>query len=560
MPVSEKTSTWKVAASGSFWVAANWTNGVPNASTDALITALGTYTVSSAETGVIDSLSLAAGATLAITDSSTLTVTDGTDGLTSYTNYGWIKVGLGSALNIGKAFTDSGGRIYSVGDTTISDATLKLSNSAVITSDGGVVTLSHDNIVMDSSSQLRGGVPGAVASANEVLDIIDNAIRGGQVLDRDGSIYVDQVGSVYLTDDRLYGVYMDGPYNQDVFHVEGLSNLFDGVTTPMIITCTVTVEDGAALTLSGAIHTVSTGVNTDYDIGGVDDALSSDTEPEIVLNSTGTASNNAELLIKGAVTLSGQAPPPQQPGYFPTYNNAVQLSDNPNNVIDGSGIGHAVLTNVNDVIQGSGHIGLGDGSLSVINKFWIDSDGDDYGLYIDTGSHDAVGILTNNNGVLESSFHGDLHLVNTDVDGGYAEIADAGSMELQGSTHLSVQFAGYIQLYGVPYDNITESLTLDTPFDHSFTTGGSTITFDTNNYYGGFDDDLVNLVGLNFVSGSTHATYTWSSGPTGLLEVTNGSQIVDLTIGNGGGVNRGEFSVLNYAADGQTGTTVKFVA
>ena len=70
------TSTWANAVNGSFATAANWNPAnVPGANNDVGITAGDSYTVSSAVSETVDSLTLATGATLAVTGG-TFTVTD----------------------------------------------------------------------------------------------------------------------------------------------------------------------------------------------------------------------------------------------------------------------------------------------------------------------------------------------------------------------------------------------------------------------------------------------------------------------------------------------------
>jgi hypothetical protein len=60
------TTSWAHGTSGDFNTASNWTNGVPTAGDTALITAPGTYTVTSSHFNAVGILEMAAGATLSI--------------------------------------------------------------------------------------------------------------------------------------------------------------------------------------------------------------------------------------------------------------------------------------------------------------------------------------------------------------------------------------------------------------------------------------------------------------------------------------------------------------
>lgn len=70
------TTSWVHGVNGDFNTASNWTNGIPTAGDTALITATGTYTVTSSHFNAVGILEMAAGATLSI-EASAFRVTAG---------------------------------------------------------------------------------------------------------------------------------------------------------------------------------------------------------------------------------------------------------------------------------------------------------------------------------------------------------------------------------------------------------------------------------------------------------------------------------------------------
>ena len=508
---------WNSAKSGSFQDATKWTaNVVPSSLDDALLTPTGAaFTVTSSANATVNAFALSANATLAIAGGTTFTATNGTLGSSSYTDYGAINVGAGSTLNIGNAFTESGGRLYSAGTTNIANATLTLTNQAVITTQGGVVNLTGDTISLGPNSQLRAGI-GTGANAGGALNITGGSVTGGAVFAR----YAGVPGGsdvVNLTDATLRGVYFDST-NGGVINVLG-STLIDGSSHTVANTAQIEVQDGANLTLSGVINNANY-----YSYSG------------IFLDAVTGSATNTELLIQGAVTLDGS-----------TGGGTLGLSNSLSNVIDGA-ISGGALDNVNNTISGAGFIGVGDGSLTLKNSGVI-SALDANGLFIDTSSFGVAGTVDNTGGILEAFGVGGLHLsANTNVLGGAAEIFAGSSLELQQSKNLSVTFED---------TGPSASLTLDTSTDQSFYNGGgggSTIAFDA----GSGVNDLVNLAGLAYssISGAMSESYTVSGG-IGLLSVSNGRGAVNLDIVDQG-YSLANFSLSKFTAAGHTGTTVTF--
>jgi len=119
------TAVWANGVSGDFGNPANWTPAiVPGPSSDVAISPSGTYTVTSLADRTINSLSTAAGATLAIT-AGTFTIDNGTG---SGANAGTLMVGAGGTLHVI-------GQIAGSGAVVINGGTLDLAGSYA-----GVVT------------------------------------------------------------------------------------------------------------------------------------------------------------------------------------------------------------------------------------------------------------------------------------------------------------------------------------------------------------------------------------------------------------------------------------
>jgi hypothetical protein len=91
--------SWKSGVNGDWNSASKWTNGVPTPSSSALITASGTYTVTSSQGNNVETLEMSGGATLAI-NAHHIGVTNGTG---SGALAGTIEVASGGTLLIGEA-------------------------------------------------------------------------------------------------------------------------------------------------------------------------------------------------------------------------------------------------------------------------------------------------------------------------------------------------------------------------------------------------------------------------------------------------------------------------
>jgi hypothetical protein len=186
-----------------------------------------------------------------------------------------------------------------------------------------------------------------------------------------------------------------------------------------------------------------------------------------------------------------------------------------------------VLTNVDNTISGSGHIGVGDGNLTLVNEAHgvIDADVSGTPLVLDTGNAIV------NAGLLEASNGGVLQ-VNDAVSGGNADIA-GGTIAFEAKSNVDVAFDNGPN--GTDYGK----LQLDDSADFSGHITG----------FAGADaahSDVVDLSSVNFNSAQFTETY---HAATGVLSVTDGTHSADITFDNLQGA-------LDFASDGHGGTAI----
>src|SRR5262249_10810302 len=149
------------------------------------------------------------------------------------------------------------------------------------------------------------------------------------------------------------------------FEIEGPGNSFDGVT--VATGTTVTIQDGASLSLANTIHDVGT----------------------IALDSSGQATS---LEISGDVTVDSGG--------------AITLSDDTHNSIISDG--HTATLHNHVSISGSGTIGDGSGGHLTLDNFDTIKATGSAALILDTGATAIVNEATT--GVLAADFGGTLVL------------------------------------------------------------------------------------------------------------------------------------------------------
>jgi len=256
-------------------------------------------------------------------------------------------------------------------------------------------------------------------------------------------------------------------------------------------TGSMAISDGALLPISGTVNNTGT----------------------ITLNSTG---DQTELQILGhGVTLTGGG--------------QLILSDSLANAIVGTNPADT-LTNVDNIISGAGHIGGGDGTLTLVNEAQGTIDANMSGATLAL----TTGVTITNNGILEATNGGILAIEDPVIGSGSAIIA-GGTIAIGAQSNLNVTF-----------DN-----------GQSGATYGELILADASHFSGhisGFagtapdpaHSDVIDLVGINYNSLLFSETYDAS---TGLLTVTDGSNSAGFMFDNFDGV-------LKFSSDGNGGTLI----
>jgi hypothetical protein len=233
----------------------------------------------------------------------------------------------------------------------------------------------------------------------------------------------------------------------------------------------------------------------------------------IALNSTGDAT---ELQIVGdGLTLQGGG--------------QIVMSDSEMNFIVGSSSA-SVLTNVDNTISGAGQIGLGDGTLTLINQTQATIVANLPGgiLTIDTG-HTVV-----NNGVLEAANGGTLQIDDPVIGNGAALVA-GGTLAFEQQSSINVIFDN-----GQAGTNYGE-LVLGNPCNFS----GHVIGF-SGTAPDAAHSDAIDLVGMDYGSCTFSEAH---NGSTDVLTVSDGSNVAKLTFDNFN-------SALFFSSDGHGGTLV----
>jgi hypothetical protein len=158
--VDSSPVTWARGSSGNFSTAANWTPArVPGAADDALITAAGTYTVSSTVAETVNSIVTAAGATLAIT-ANTFTATSGTF---AGANAGKIIIGNGGILQLEGVTKNSGTILASGGSAQIS-----LAGATIL---GGTLATSGGSAALETVSASADVIAGATVASGSLVEV-----------------------------------------------------------------------------------------------------------------------------------------------------------------------------------------------------------------------------------------------------------------------------------------------------------------------------------------------------------------------------------------------------
>ncbi len=273
--------------------------------------------------------------------------------------------------------------------------------------------------------------------------------------------------------------------------------------------------------------TMSIGAGAVLPLGGMIDNTGT-----IALNSTG---QQAELeLVGNSVVLAGGG--------------QVTLASDA--LVAGTGA-TSTLTNVDNTISGAGQIGIGDGTLSLVNAAHGTVDANIAGalLALDTGT------TIENLGLLEASNGGSLVVAD--------EVSNSGTLAAHGGTlHFenavvnsaagnAVIAGGVLEFdtganVNVCFDNGQNG----TSYGELVLSDAAQFTGDISGFAGAAPDqahsDVIDLAEIDFNSAQFAATY---HAATGVLSVTDGAHSADLTFDNFQGA-------LNFVSDGHGGTAI----
>jgi fibronectin-binding autotransporter adhesin len=585
-PLTTTNDSWNGTAGN--WNATTWSLGVmPGSGNNALITNTGGQ-VQLNVTDTIVNLTIGGGNLLNFQNNTQLTVTGSTITNSNSTGSGGITMSAGgnnTNLIIGANVTLTGGgtvtmgnsvnnRIYGVaGSDVLTNANNLIQGSGNI----GVGQMGLNNqgtidanqttalTIQTSNGTTNSGTLEATAGANLILN-------GDTYTNTTGTILSSGTNSVVTLENNTVNGGTLNTASGGVIAAAGTPTL-NGVTNKG----TYQVPNSQNTTIEGTITNTSTGV--------------------IQLNGGG---NDTNLILGGtSVTLTGGG--------------TVTMDNSPNNRIYGA-VGSDVLTNVNNLIQGSGNIGIG--QMGLINQGTIDAN-QVTALTIQTSSG------TTNSGTLEATaganliLDGDTYTNTTGtilasgtnsvvtfqgntVNGGTLNTASGGVIAAQGNPTLSgVTNKGTYQLPNaqdttlVGTINNTGTIQLnaagnDTELIASGTvtlTGGGAITLSdsSNNYLLGSGDAMINvnntisgsgnigngsmaftndaggIVDATSASGHTLLIQTGAAGTTnlGLMEASSGGTLeLNNTVANTNGTANGTIEALNGGTVLLSGATI----
>ena len=304
--------SWRHGVSGNFATASNWNPGaVPGPSDDATIGAQGTYTVTSSVAETVDSLIIdKKHATLSITGPSTFTTTTGG------VNDGTILVDNGSALDVG-SFTGTAS-LTNFGKIQLNGGSLSLLATTLVNGAGGVIDATTGGggiepgsagTVIDNSGTLE-FTGGPLGIAGFVSITINNTPRG--VIEANGvNAEVDLVNSVTIVGGTLEtrganavildtndGVILDGSPRGNPVNIDGK----------------VAINHSTTLQITGTINNTGA-ITTASGLGFEDSSV-------IAIDGEATLKGGGQIIVNTASSIIG-----------------------------------GVLTNVDNVISGSGFIG-----------------------------------------------------------------------------------------------------------------------------------------------------------------------------------------------------------
>jgi hypothetical protein len=571
-PVFAVDATWNNGASGN-WTTGLWSwspsgSGYPNSSTTNVLILDGTSNVTLNTNVSVASLQLASGNTLTMPGVRQLSVYGPT-----INNAGNIQLNGGAGNNADLLL--AGNTTLQGGGTITLNTTASGIGESRIFNTASAVTLTNINNTIQGSGQIGDGQN--MALINQAGGTISANSTGGALTT---TLIVNATGGTTnqgLMEARNSGIltFSGSTLNNDGGRIEANSGATVQFTGSAVIQGgtltntggTMQTGSGNIATLDGSTHgaltlngqyTGTSGSFT-YVLGTINNA------GNIQLN--GGAGNNADLLLAGNTTLQGGG--------------TITLNDNP------SGIGTVyfyntasavTLTNINNTIQGSGELGLGQ-NMTLANGGVITANVNGQVLIVN-----LTGGLTNT-GTLRATNGGTLSVVNTNftnlsgsgaiLTGGTYEVFANSTMRLPATSNITTN-AATILLDG-PSSNIYNSTSGTTSALVNFATNASTGRFTIENSRsfttaGAFGNAGMVQVGYAVGDVSTFTT-TGAFNNTGILQMRGGTfaksgsgSLTNATSGEVNGYGTITTPVLNHGLvrasggnltatiDGQSGT------
>jgi hypothetical protein len=558
--ISVALFTWKDAQNGDFDTAANWLSGsVPTATDDVAISAAGTYTVTSSTSNTVNTLEIAASATLAVA-AGTFAINNGSgpSGLA-----GTIAVGDAADLSLAGTINNTGTiKLGSTGDTT----EIRIAGPSVVLQGGGTISLSNNaaNYIFGNSGAFAlTNINNTIAGAGQLGDGQLTLVNGGQIIANqvlalvlDTSNFVNNSGILKSTNTSanagglvIQNTSIDNSGSNNAGKIEAI-----GANTHVDLQ-NATIVGGMLITSGGGVIRTVAASTLDGQSEGVaveNTGLVQVTDGtsltlDGVIDNTGTiqmmasASTTDIRLGSQAVTLEGGG--------------QLTMSNNANNRLYGNS-GAFQLINVNNTISGAGQLGAGQVTLTNQINGVIDASLST-ALTVQTG-----GGLTVNLGLMENTGTGGLVLTNTvdnasgtikasgagthvDLAGAYIEggtllTALGGKIQVvSGNATLDGLTVGALTIKGTLTVTDQTSLTLDGTIDNT-----GTIAMDAVSTSGNTD---LRLNGQTIVlEGGGRLTLSNDAnnriyGNSGAYQLLN----VDNTISGAGQLGSGQLSFIN---------------
>src|SRR5579885_1849485 len=400
---------WTKAVNGNFATQADWSPAnVPGAADDAIIDAVGTYTVTVAANAAVNTFDTLTGATLAVAAGKTFSAGSGV-------NAGKITVGDGALFGIGSL--DNIGSLSLNGSKNT--ASLVIDGAVNIFGGNGTVTLSnntHNQIISDGTNRIFDNLDDTIQGAGTIGDgahltvINDHSatinangsvalnIKTGNVVTNNGVMEATGTGGLHIVD----VVNQAGGGTLAAFGAKAHVDLDHAFVSGGTLQ---TTGGGVIKTVTGSDATIFSALGNLASLHGTLDVVDQSTLfVDGLISSTGTialqgSKGVTSMIVTGTTSFSG---------------GQITMSDNANNVIKTNGNAFKVLVDGN--ISGAGTIG--DSQMTFDNRGIVDATGKNT-LFIDAGTVD-------NNNILEATGSSTLSLLTNVTNGSGAGIEALG--------------------------------------------------------------------------------------------------------------------------------------